>query len=136
MTHPIVSLQTSLLAALFADTELMTTLGGTYIFDAPPKGRKPPYVAISRHDALSRDGDAAPGYDHRLLVQCWHPEPSRKAVLDIAERIVVVALSIDLSSDDLRMTHIHHDRTDTAIDTDTGYARAAIVLRVFTEPSA
>lgn len=136
MTHPIVALQTSLLAALFADAELAASLGGNHVFDAPPKGQKPPYVAISRHDALSRDGDAAPGHDHRLLVQCWHPEPSRKAVLEIAERVIAVALEASLTSEGLCVTHIQHDRTDTAIDFETGYARAAIVLRAFTEPNA
>ena len=134
MTHPIVSLQTSLLAALFADADLVAALGGEYVFDAPPKGRKPPYVAISRHDALSRDGDGTPGHDHRLLVQCWHPEPSRKSALAIAERVVAVALSASLTSASLRVTHVQHDRTDTAIDLETGYARAAVVLRLFTEP--
>lgn len=135
MTHPIVSLQTSLLAALFADAALVTALGGDFVFDAPPKGRKPPYVAITRHDALSRDGDETPGHDHRLLVQCWYPAPNRKAVLALAERVVAVVLATGLSSAALRVTHIQHDRTDTAIDTETGYARAAVVLRVFTEPN-
>ncbi len=136
MTHPIVSLQTRLLAALFADPELVTALGGNFVFDAPPQGRKPPYVAISRHDALSRDGDDAPGHDHRLLIQCWHPEASRRATLEIAERVVAVALAADLSNADLLVTHVQHDRTDTAVDLKTGYARAAVVLRIFTEPNA
>ena len=135
MTHPIVSLQTSLLAALFADSELVAVLGGRFVFDAPPRGRKPPYVAISRHDALSRDGDETPGHDHRLLIQCWHKAPSRKSALVLAERVVAVALAADLTGTALRVTHVQHDRTDTAIDTKTGYARAAVALRVFTEPN-
>lgn len=135
MTHPIVSLQVSLLAALLADAQLVAALGGAFVFDAPPKGQNPPYVAISRHDALSRDGDETPGHDHRLLVQCWHPEPRRKAALDIAERVVAVALSADLSGPELLVTLIGHERTDTSIDMKTGYARAAVLLRVFTEPN-
>ncbi|MBU1176408.1 MAG: DUF3168 domain-containing protein [Alphaproteobacteria bacterium] len=134
MTHPIIALQQALLAALFADAELIAALGGAYVFDAPPSGRGPPYAAITRHDVLSRDTDGAPGHDHRLLIQCWHPEPSRKAVLAIAERVVAVALAADLGGADLIVTHMQHDRTDTAIDLKTGYARAAIALRVFSEP--
>lgn len=134
MTHPITDLQSKLLAAMLADTQLTGLLGGDNVFDAPPKGRLPPYVAISRHDALSRDGDGTPGNDHRILLQCWHTASSRKAVLDIAERIVAVALSANLNSVTLNVTHIQHDRTDTSIDPATGYARAAILLRVFSEP--
>ncbi len=135
MTHPIIALQISLLKALFADADLMAALGGRFVFDAPPKGRKPPYVVLTRHDVLSRDGDAAPGHDHRLLVQCWVPKPSRRAVLALAERVVAVALEADLTSESLVVTHIQHDRTDTAIDSETGHARAAIVLRAFSEPA-
>lgn len=135
MTHPITALQVSLLAALLADTEMTALLGGDTVFDAPPQGAQPPFVTIARHDALSRDGTNAPGHDHRLLLHCWVADPSRKAALAIAERIVAVALAADLSGDDLTVTHIHHDRTETAIDTATGWARAAVLLRVFSEPA-
>jgi hypothetical protein len=34
---------------------------------------------------------------------------------------------------ELRVTHRQHDRTDTAIDRETGFARAAVAMRFFTE---
>lgn len=133
MTHPITALQSALLATLLADAELVAVLGGDFVFDAPPQGQEPPFAAIVRHDVLARDGDAAPGNDHRLLIHCWHNQPSRKAVLALADRVVAVALTTDLSGTDLNVTHAQHDRTDTAIDTGTGYARAAVALRFFSE---
>lgn len=136
MTHPIVDLQASLVTALLADTQLVAALGGDAVFDAPPKNQTTPYVAIVRHDVLARDGDLQPGHDHRLLIHCWHPNASRKSVLAIAERVIAVALGSDLSSAGLTLTHTQHDRTDTAIDAATGYARAAIALRFFSEPAA
>lgn len=134
MTHPVLALQTSLVAALLADPALTTALGGPAVFDAPPRGQRTPYVAIIRHDILPRDGDDAPGNDHRMLLHCWHRHPSRKAVLALAERVVAVALESDLSGSGLRVTFARHDRTDTSIDAGTGQARAAIALRIFTEP--
>lgn len=134
MSHPINELQVALMAAWLADADLTDALGGPHVFDAPPKGQKPPYVVTVRHDVLSRDGDAAVGYDHRLLVQCWHPHPSRKAVLAIADRLVAVALSADLNTASLAVTHAQHDRTDTAIDLESGMSRAVVALRFFTEP--
>lgn len=136
MTHPIIDLQATLIAALLADAQLTSALGGDAIFDAPPKGQTAPYVVIIRHDALSRDGDETPGHDHRLLIHCWHTDASRKAALNIAERVIAVALSADLDSAGLKITHGQHDRTDTNIDVKTGRARAAIALRFFTEPTA
>lgn len=126
MTHPIVLLQSALVAALRAELD-------PPVFDAPPRDTAPPYVAIIRHDVLPRDGDVAPGYEHRLLLHVWAAEASRKAVLAVAEQVIEIAL--DIASDELAITTTRHDRTDTAIDPATGRARAAIALTFFTEPN-
>jgi hypothetical protein len=133
MTHPIVSLQGALVAALLADAELAVLVGAN-VFDAPPKGAAAPYVAIARHDLLPRDGDGTPGYEHRLALHVWAAEPSRRAALDIAERVLAATLGADLGGD-LTVTTRLHERTDTAIDRETGRARAAVALRFFTEPN-
>ncbi len=130
MTHPIIQLQAALVAALKADAQL-TALVGTSIFDAPPKDAAPPYVAIARHDLVPRDGDAAPGQEHRLALHIWAGQPSRRAALAIAEQVLAVALALAPGS--IRVTHRQHDRTETAIDLETGQARAAVTLRFFTE---
>ena len=136
MTHPITLLQGALVAALRADAGLTALVGANAIFDAPRDGRAGPYVVIARHDLVPRDGDAAPGYEHRVLLHLWHPDPSRKAVLAIADRVLAVALAGSLAPAGLAVTNVSHDRTDTAIDLDMGSARAALTLRFFTEPSA
>lgn len=132
MTHPILQLQSALVTALAEDLELAVLIGTDAVFDAPPKGQRPPYVTIARHDVLPRDGDLAPGHDHRVLLHVWSDEASRKAVLAIAERVLAVAMSAELDAE-LVVTHRRHERTDTAIDRQTGFARAAIALRFFTE---
>jgi hypothetical protein len=124
MTHPIVALQSALVTALRAEIE-------PPVFDAPPRDAAPPYVTIARHDVLPRDGDIAPGHEHRLLLHVWAADASRKSVLAIADDVIDVAL--DLASEDITVTLARHDRTDTAIDTGTGRARAAIALTYFTE---
>ncbi len=135
MTHPILALQSTLVPALNADAALTALLGADGVFDAPPRDRHPPYVVVARHDVLPRDGDLAPGHEHRLLLHAWARAPSRKAALAIADRVVAVALSALLDSATLRVTHRRHERTDTAIDLDTGFARAAVILRLFSEPA-
>jgi len=128
MTHPIILLQSALVAALRDDPDL----DGVGIFDAPPRGASPPYVAIARHDLLSRDGDAAPGHEHRVTLHVWAGQPSRKVALAIAGRVVAVAGTVAATG--LAVTHCQHERTDTAIDGETGQARAAVALRFFSEP--
>jgi hypothetical protein len=131
MTHPIVELQASLVAALRADATLSALAP---VSDAPPAGAAPPYAVIARHDVLAHDGDTTPGNEHRVLVHAWAADASRKAVLAIAERIVDVALAAALGSEALAVTLARHDRTDTAIDAATGRARAAIALTFYSEP--
>ena len=128
MTHPIIALQGPLVAAL-------RTVPGLTVFDAPPKGASPPHVTIARHDILPRDGDAAPGHEHRLVLQVWAEGASRKAAVTLAETVLGVALGASLDSAGLAVTLRRHDRTDTTIDGDTGRARAAIALSFFTEPA-
>ena len=131
MTHPIVALQAALVVALEGDAALVALIGASGVFDAPPQNRPAPYVVIDRHDVRQADGDDAPGQEHRVLVHCWADRPSRKAALAIAER--VVAAKDGLAPVDLVVTHAGHVRTETIIDTPTGQARAAVLLRFLSE---
>jgi len=40
-----------------------------------------------------------------------------------------------LMASGVRVTHRMHERTDTAIDLETGQARAAVALKFFSEPN-
>ena len=129
--HPIVELQTALVAALEADAPLAALIGSGGVFDAPPRGRPAPYVVIERHDTRQRDGDGTPGQEHRVLLHCWADQPSRRAALDIAARVVAAGLAPAPAG--LVVTHAEHVRTETAIDAATGQARAAVTLRFLSE---
>lgn len=132
MTHPIVALQAALLASWREDEALVALIGADGVFDAPPKGRSPPYAVIARHDLLPRDGDLAPGWEHRLLVHVWAGAPSRRAAVAIAGRIAAAATAVN-GGGGLVVTSALHERTDTAMDPATGQGRAAVTLRFYTE---
>ena len=129
--HPIAALQAALVAALQADAALVVLIGADGVFDAPPRDRPAPYVVIERHDMRQRDGDEAPGQEHRVLLHCWAGQPSRRAALAIAQR--VVAGKDGLAPAGLTVTHAGHMRTETGIDNATGLARAAVTLQFFSE---
>ena len=129
--HPISLLQGALVTALKADAGLVAIAGADGVFDAAPNGRPAPYVVIARHDVVQRDGDEAAGQEHRLLLHCWGDQPSRRRALDMADRVVAVALGFAAAG--IVVTHREHVRTDTVIDKDTGHARAAVTLRFLSE---
>jgi len=126
MTHPILALQAALVAALRDVPDFA-------VFDAPRAGRKPPYVTIARHDLLPRDGDDAPGWEHRVLFHAWAADASRKAAVTMAETIGETVLGDAVQPEGLVVTLRRHDRTDTAIDAGTGRARAVVAFTFFTE---
>ena len=128
MTHPILALQAGLVAALRASP----ALAGVPIADAPPRGSPPPWLAIARHDLLPRDGDLAPGFEHRISLEAWVASPSRKAALELIEAATEVALGLGTAGG-LRLTHGFVDRTDSAVDAELGVARAVLGLRLFSE---
>ena len=130
MSHPIVVLQGALVSALRDDP----LLDGVGVFDAPAVGAERPWIAIARHDVIARDGDLAPGHEHRVLVHVWAAEASRRAAMEIAERVVAGAIGFVVSG--LVVTMRRHDRTDTAMDGATGVARAVVSLRFYSEPAA
>ncbi len=135
MAHPIQELQTKIVAALAADIALTDIIGINGIFDLPPKGKSGSYLVLGPHDVLSRDADIALGNEHRLQIRGWTPQPNRADALMLAERVVSVLTSTDLSSALLKVTHVHHRRTDSAVDLKTGRANANISFLVHSEPS-
>ncbi len=135
MTHPVVTLQSALVGALLGDAALVGLVGDQGVFDAPPKGRHaPPHVVVERHNVAPRDGDLTPGHEHRVVLVAWSDTPSRKAVLAIVDRVLAVAMTAALDGDGLVVTHRRHERTETTIDAKTGFARASLSLRFFSEP--
>lgn len=135
MTHSIVDLQTQIVSKLNADVALVSLIGADAIFDMPPKGKKGIFLTILRHDIIARDGDLAPGSDHRLQLRIWGEGPNRASVLVPAERVIAVLTLVELSSPTLSVTHVNHVRTDTLVDLKTGRATATIYLRIFSEPA-
>lgn len=127
MSHPIAALHAALVAALKADAGL----AGVGVYDAPVRDAAPPYIAVVRHDLVPRDGDLAPGFEHRVVLHAWAAAPSRVAALALIERALAVAESFAVAG--LAVTHRRHERTETAIDAETGRARALLALRFLTE---
>ncbi|WP_116652869.1 DUF3168 domain-containing protein [Pelagibacterium sediminicola] len=127
-------IQTALVSAWSSDAALTLLVGAGAVFDAPPRGRQPPYVTILSHDTAPRDGDETPGFEHRMTVHCWTPHPSRRAALEIADRIERVVVAGPIEPDEHVLTVRRHVRTETRIDLSTGRARAAVTFRFFSEP--
>ena len=130
MTHPLLSLQAALLAALRADAGLRALVGGA-IHDAPPQGIRPPDIFLARHDVTPRDADLSPGREHRLVLSLRAASANRKAITDMAERIEAVIGA--LRPDDLRISFRRIESLETSLDPVARVAEGRLTLRLFTE---
>ncbi len=134
MASAIIELQTSLIMALKNDSQLLSLLGSDCIFDAPKRGKRPPYLTIFRHDIISRDGDEAPINEHFLLFHCRHNNISRNSIAQIAQRVREIVLGTDLTSANLKIIYATHLKTETIIDNKSATSLAKISFRLLSEP--
>ncbi|MFT6659657.1 DUF3168 domain-containing protein [Maritalea sp.] len=119
-------LQTALVSALASDPELTSLIGVNRIFDAPPKGVRPPYVVIARHDANRRDAQATTLSTHLIDWHIWLSQPHRSDGLVIADRLCAVVLSNTAMAGDVKLVMTRHVRTESSIDKRNGWTRILV----------
>lgn len=119
---------------LAADAVLAALLGGQKIYDEPPRGAVPPYVALG--DAVARDvsGDSAPAEEHELAVEIWSAEGGLSQALKAAERLARTADGTALVLEGHRVASFDWIGTEAAKFVDDGLRRAVVTFRAVTEP--
>lgn len=129
-------LQAAMLSACDASFGLVSLVGTPTLFDAVPRGRDAPFVAITDHQIDTRDGDASPGFDQKVQLSLWTRGADRAAAGEIEVLLRAALLDADISTADITICNAQHLRTQSAFDTRTGHTRTRITFRFFTEPPA
>lgn len=129
-------LQAAMLAACDASTGLVSLLGTPTLFDAVPRGRDAPFVAITEHQIDNRSTDASSGFEHKVQLTVWTKGADRAAAGEIETLLRAALLDADVSTPDIVVCNAQHQRTQSAFDTRSGHTRTRINLRFFTEPPA
>ena len=90
MTHPLLALRRAIHARLAGDAELVRLLKGPRVYEEPPRGAQPPYVAFG--EATLRDWSDTSGAGHEQLVTLliWSGEPGAKQALDLGARVAAL----------------------------------------------
>ena len=108
------ALQEAVFAALSADAELETLLGGANIFDGAPRNAEAPYVHLG--ELSERDWSTAtePGAEISFAVVAWSRLPGRAEAIAIAERVRAVLHDAALVLDGFALVNLRHIATETA----------------------
>lgn len=131
--HAIASLKSVLRAHLLADTDVAGLLG-TAIFDAVPRGAKPPYLLMG--DAIARENGTveAEGSVIELDLVVLTAERGSTTALALVATIETALRTPLPALADHHLVALELRQTATRHDASTSFTRASLRLRAFLEP--
>ena len=130
---PVTSVRRAIRAALLADAELLTLLGGPKVFDDTPSGTPAPYVVFA--DTLWRDWSTtlSRGAEQIFVLSVWSTQRGVREALDVAERIIALLDEAPLAPDGAHLVDLRFTQLETKRDATGRFARANIRFRATTE---
>jgi len=135
-TSPALALQTGLRAALLADTDLVTALGGEHVFDDVPRDAPFPYITIGEIETRDWSTQTSRGHEHTATVHVWSRYRGRKQVQDLIADIDRVLDGADPPLTGHRLVNLSIVFWTAMRDTSGEIYRGTVRLRAVTEPAA
>lgn len=130
------ALQEAVFAALSADAELESLVGGAKVFDGAPANETAPYVHLGEMNARDWSTSTEAGAEIAFAVIAWSREPGRSQALAIAERVRAALHDAALPLEDWRLVNLRHVATETARAEKPEGRRAVMRFRAVMEAEA
>ena len=73
-----VALRSAIHDALMADTALAAALGGSHVYDEPPRGAAFPYVTLGEARVIDASADDGSTQEHQLTLHAWSRQGGHK----------------------------------------------------------
>lgn len=136
MTTSAAALRDAVHAALSADSALVALLGGTKIYDEPPRGATMPYVTFGDTRVI----DASTGDDeveeHQLVLHCWSRQGGRQEAQMIAGALLQALNDATLTLAGFHLATLRFAFAEIRREPDGRTYRALVRFRAVTEPHA
>ncbi len=130
------ALQQAIFAALTADAELTTLLGGARVYDDVPERAEFPYVTF----ALSNERDWSTGSDdgseHTLTLHVWSRAAGRREAHEVLGALRRVLNDAALALTGYRLVNLRHEFSEARRDPDGETYHGITRYRAVTEPDA
>lgn len=135
MSASAVSLRTAIHGALTADAPLIALLGGTKIYDEPPRSAELPYVTLGQ-DVISDASTATEsGDEHALTLHVWSRQGGHKQAHMIAGAVLEALVDAPLELNEHRLANLRFIVADVRREADGRTYHGIIRLRAVTEPA-
>ncbi|GLQ17946.1 hypothetical protein GCM10007879_21950 [Maritalea porphyrae] len=126
MNEAMKQLQTALVSALKADSELTASIGTNRVFDSPGKGLRPPYIVVGRHDCQRQLAQDLFISSHVLDWHIWLDKPHRCEGFDIAARLWTALEAVTIVGGNMKLIQTAHTRTESTIVPSNGWTRVLV----------
>ena len=133
MTHPSLSLQKAVYAALVADAGVGALIGDR-VFDAAPRNAAFPYATFGDARAADWSTGTEAGAEHRLVLHVWSRERGKAECWATLEAIRNVLHDAALDLDGHALVNLRLEATDVGQDRDGITWHGVARLRAVTEP--
>jgi hypothetical protein len=127
------NLQQAIVAALRADTELMSSLKVADIFDRQVQGARLPYIVLDNLETTEWSTDEDCNEEHRVTLAVYSGENGRREVQSIMKRLRLVLHDAALSPVDARLVGLRVVSTEVRRVAKSRLHQGTMVLRAFTE---
>ncbi len=127
------ALQKAILEALQSSPELTAILGENRIHDDVPPGAKPPYLVFAQATERPLGGTLASGSEHLLSLVAWSAGKGRNQAARIADAVRVVVGTVHVLDPPQQLILLDLVESKIRREPETGFYRAEIELRAFTE---
>jgi hypothetical protein len=122
--------------ALVADTPLTAVLGGTKIYDEPPKSAAFPYVTLGEARVFSDfSTDGGRGEEHQLTLHAWSRQGGHKEAHMIAGALLQALDDAPLTLADHALVNLRFTLADVRRESDGRTYHALVRFRAVTEPA-
>jgi hypothetical protein len=120
--------------ALTNDPALIATLGGTKIYDEPPREAAFPYVTLGEMRVADFSSGGEPGLEHQLTLHAWSRQGGQREAHVVAGALLQALDDAPLALSGHRLVNFRFAVADVRREADGRTYHALVRFRAVTEP--
>lgn len=136
MTSASVALRAAVHAALRSDSGFAAVLGGSRVYDEPPRNVAFPYVTLGEARLSDLSGDGGTTQEHQLTLHAWSRQGGHREAHTIAGALLQALDDAPLPLGGHRLVNFRFSVADIRRERDGRTYHALVRFRAVTEPSA
>jgi hypothetical protein len=130
------ALRAAIRNALLADSALIAALGGSRVYDEPPRNAAFPYVTLGEARLLDAAADGGAVQEHQLMLHVWSRQGGHREAHVIAGALLSVLDDAPLALNDHRLVNLRFTIADIRRESDGRTYHALVRFRAVTEMAA